>query len=336
MPKRLIFEPDALRYPLGEELMRRFKDSGVPVSLTPSHNRVASIPGRTRPESYFEGKNTLVVGVRRTMKFESCKPSAHYQLPLATSCPGRCEYCYLMTNLGKKPYVRVYVNIDEVLAAAKGYIEKRKPEITIFEGAATSDPVAVEPYTGALKRSVEFFGREDCGRFRFATKFTDVDSLLGVEHNGKTRFRFSINAESIIKKYEHATPVLSARLAAAKKVAGSGYPLGFLVAPIIAAGGWQSDYRELFEEVARALNGTGENLTFEFITHRFTKRAKNTILEIFPETGLEMDEESRTFKFGQFGYGKYIYPKELFKEIKSHFTGLVDEFFPAAKIEYFV
>ncbi|MCL5289900.1 MAG: spore photoproduct lyase [Eubacteriales bacterium] len=336
MPKRVIFEPHALQYPLGEELMRYFKGLKLPVSLTPSHNRVTSIPGRTRAESYLEGKNTLVVGVRRTMKFESCKPSAHYQLPLATSCPGRCEYCYLMTNLGEKPYVRVYVNIDEVLAAAKGYIEKRKPEITIFEGAATSDPVPVELYTGALKRAVEFFGREDCGRFRFVTKFTDVDSLLGVEHNGKTRFRFSINTESVIKKYEHATPVLSARLAAAKKVAGSGYPLGFLVAPIIATGGWQSDYRELFEKMARVLNGAEENLTFEFITHRFTKRAKNTILEVFPETGLEMNEESSTFKFGQFGYGKYVYPKELFHEIKSHFTGLVDEFFPAAKIEYFV
>jgi len=218
MPKRVIFEPDALKYPLGESMLAYFEEKGVPTTQTPSHNRVIGIPGRTRAECFMEGKQTLVVGVRRTMTFETCKPSAHYQLPLATSCPGQCEYCYLMTNLGKKPYLRVYVNVDEILAAAGGYIEKRKPEITVFEGAATSDPIPVEPYTGSLKKAIEFFAGEENSRFRFVTKFTDVDSLLDTSHRGKTRFRFSINAERVIKAHEHATPVLSARLKAAQKI----------------------------------------------------------------------------------------------------------------------
>ncbi|MCL6558734.1 MAG: spore photoproduct lyase [Firmicutes bacterium] len=335
-PKRVIFEPEALNYPLGEELMRLFKQKGVPVSLTRSHNRVTTIPGKTPAESYFEGKGTLVIGVRRTKKFETCKPSAHYQLPLVTSCPGKCEYCYLLTNLGKKPYVRIYVNTEEILSAAREYIEKRKPEITVFEGAATSDPIPTEPYTGILERVVEFFGGQEHGRFRFVTKFTDVDSLMDVPHNGHTRFRFSINTREIIKRFEHATPPLGERLAAAKKVALAGYPLGFLVAPIIASNGWKESYRDLFKTAVSELNGKVPDLTFEFITHRFTKRAKGTILEVFPNTRLDLDEESRTFKFGQFGYGKYVYPKELFSEIKTYFENMAEEFFPDAKVEYFV
>lgn len=335
-PKRVIFEPDALKYPLGEELLRYFDKKGVETSFTASHNRITSIPGRDRAEGYFEAKRTLVVGVRRTMDFATCKPSAHFQLPLATSCPGKCEYCYLLTNLGKKPYIRVYVNIEEILNAAKTYIEKRKPEITVFEGAATSDPVPAEPYIGLLGRTIEFFGREEFGRFRFVTKFTDVDTLLGVAHNGHTRFRFSINTGKVIRRYEHATPPLSDRLAAAKEVAAAGYPLGFLVAPIIAEDGWKESYRGLFETAAAELNGKVSDLTFEFITHRFTKRAKGTILEVFPNTRLDLDEEARTFKFGQFGYGKYVYPKEFFMEIKEYFHSLAQEFFPAARVEYFV
>lgn len=335
-PKRVIFERDALQYPLGKRLQRHFNSQGVEISFTASHNRVTSIPGSTRPEGYFEGKRTLVVGMRRTMAFETCKPSAHYQLPLVTSCPGKCEYCYLLTNLGKKPYIRVYVNIEEILDAALGYIEKRKPEITVFEGAATSDPVPVEPYTGCLARVIEFFGKQEYGRFRFVTKFTDVDTLLSVPHNGHTRFRFSINTGEIIRRYEHATPTLAERLAAAKKVAGAGYPLGFLVAPIIPEEGWKESYRDLFNAVADELGSGVSGLTFEFITHRFTKRAKNTILEVFPNTRLDLEEETRTFKFGQFGYGKYVYPKELFTEIKEHFHSLSHEFFPQAKVEYFV
>lgn len=335
-PKRVIFEREALKYPLGEKLLRYFNEQGIETSYTASHNRVTSIPGQTRPEGYFEGKRTLVVGVRRTRAFETCRPSAHYQLPLVTSCPGKCEYCYLLTNLGRKPYVRVYVNTEEILNAAAGYIEKRKPEITVFEGAATSDPIPVEPYTGILARAIEFFGGQEHGRFRFVTKFTDVDTLLNVPHNGHTRFRFSINTGDVIKRYEHATPTLAERLAAAQKVAKAGYPLGFLVAPIIAEEGWKESYRDLFKAAAEELDGGITGLTFEFITHRFTKRAKNTILEVFPNTGLDLEEESRTFKFGQFGYGKYIYPKELFNEIKDYFYSLAQEFFPAAKVEYFV
>ncbi len=335
-PKRIIFERDALQYPLGEKLKRYFDEKGVETSFTTSHNRVTSIPGRTRKEGYSEGKRTLVVGVRRTRTFATCRPSAHYQLPLVTSCPGKCEYCYLLTNLGKKPYVRVYVNTEEILTAAAGYIEKRKPDITVFEGAATSDPIPVEPYTGILARVIGFFGDEEFGRFRFVTKFTDVDTLLDVPHNGHTRFRFSINTGEVIRRYEHATPTLAARLAAAEKVAQAGYPLGFLVAPIIAEDGWKESYRDLFKAVADDLGGMVSDLTFEFITHRFTKRAKNTILEVFPNTGLDLAEEARTFKFGQFGYGKYVYPKELFTEIKEYFHSLAQEFFPDAQVEYFV
>ncbi len=335
-PKRVIFEQEALKYPLGQKLQRDFQAQGVDTSITASHNRVTSIPGKTRAEGYLEAKRTLVVGVRRTMKFETCRPSAHFQLPLATSCPGKCEYCYLLTNLGRKPYVRVYVNFEEILSAAKGYIEKRKPEITVFEGAATSDPIPVEPYTGILARAIEFFGGQEYGRFRFVTKFTDVDTLLDIPHNGHTRFRFSINTEEIIKSYEHGTPPLGERLAAAKKVAGAGYPLGFLVAPIIIEDRWKESYRELFKTAAEELSGVVPDLTFEFITHRFTKRAKGNILEVFPNTRLNLDEEARTFKFGQFGYGKYVYPKEIFSEVKTCFQDMAGEFFPDAKVEYFV
>ncbi|MDD3654413.1 MAG: spore photoproduct lyase [Desulfotomaculaceae bacterium] len=335
IPKRVIFEKDALQYPLGEKLWIYFRDLGVETSFATSHNRITSIPGKTPAEGYFEGKRTMVVGVRRTLRFETCKPSAHFQLPLTTSCPGKCEYCYLLTNLGKKTYLRVYVNVEEILAVARDYIEKRKPEVTVFEGAATSDPLAVEPYTGQLGRTIEFFGSQEYARFRFVTKFTNVDSLLDVPHHGHTRFRFSVNTRQIIDQFEHATPSLTERLVAAQKVATAGFPLGFIIAPIIAEKGWQDSYRELFQTLSAGF-GHVPGLTFEFITHRFTKRAKANILEVFPGTRLNLDEEARTFKFGQFGYGKYVYPDELLKEIRAEFKTMSKEYFPGAEVKYFV
>jgi spore photoproduct lyase len=74
IPKRVFFEKEALNYPLGEELHSRFKNEHIPITIIGSHNRVTGIPGKTAQEAYLEAKRSLVVGVRRTLKFETCKP----------------------------------------------------------------------------------------------------------------------------------------------------------------------------------------------------------------------------------------------------------------------
>ncbi|NLW07073.1 MAG: spore photoproduct lyase [Clostridia bacterium] len=335
--KRVVFEPDALKYPLGKKLYERFKQEDVEIKMTGSHNRVTCIPGKTARESFMESKRTLVVGVRRSRKFEPCKPSAHYQLPLATSCPAVCEYCYLFTHFGRRPYLRVYVNLDEIFELARDYINRRSPEVTVFEAAATSDPVSVEKYTGSLARAIEFMAGQALGRLRFVTKFTDIDSLLNVDHRGKTRFRFSLNAEKIIKRFEHGTPDLAERLAAAARVSAAGYPLGFIIGPIFYLEGWQEQYRSLFAALSRqGAIADLEDLPLELITHRFTKRAKATIKGLFPNTELPLDEAERTFKYGQFGYGKYVYPVEVKKEIEAAFKDMIGTYLPRARIEYFV
>ncbi|VBB05810.1 radical sam alpha/beta horseshoe [Lucifera butyrica] len=337
MPQRIFFEPRALEYPLGRQLYQTLQTMKIEIHQTPSHNRVSGIPGRTVQERFREAKKTLVVGVKKISPFSPCKPSAHYQLPLTTSCPGMCEYCYLATTLGKKPYLRVYVNIDEILEQAQAYIQERCPEITVFEGAATSDPIPTEYLTGLLYKTIEFFGKQNAGRFRFVTKHDDVDSLLSAQHNGHTRFRFSLNAAAIINNYEHATATMEERIAAAAKVAAAGYPLGFIIAPLFYFPGWQEEYGRMFRSLERFLPQPGRSgVSFEFISHRFTRKAKNNIMEIFPESKLPMEEENRKFKYGQFGYGKFIYEKEFLEEMNIFMKEQVESYFPEAHINYFI
>ncbi|WP_018085285.1 spore photoproduct lyase [Desulfurispora thermophila] len=337
VPAKVYFERDALDYPLGRELHHKFQAMQLPVTVLPDKGRVPVARDATPRQAYFEAKRTLVVGVRRTLKLATCKPSAHYQLPLTSSCSGKCEYCYLQTTLGNRPYVRVYVNIDEILETAARHIQERAPRRTVFEGAATSDPVPVEPYTGVLRRTIEFFAGQSLGRFRFVTKFTDVDGLLDAPHNGHTRIRFSVNTPHIIRTYEHGTPALSERLAAARRVARAGYPLGFIIAPVFIYDGWEDDYRQLLRDLAAEIAPVkSDDITFEIISHRFTRRAKQRILEVFPDTGLPMLEEVRRFKFGQFGYGKYIYQPAQMAQIESLFFAELPRFFPRARPEYLI
>ncbi|SEN15241.1 spore photoproduct lyase [Lihuaxuella thermophila] len=333
-PDLIYFEPQALEYPLGKELYDRYKHTGIPVRMTTSHNRITDLPGENDLEKYRIAKKTLVVGVRKTLTFEPSKPSAEYAIPLATGCMGHCHYCYLQTTMGNRPYIRVYVNLDEIFARAKRYIQERAPEITRFEAACTSDPVGIEHISGSLKKAIEFMGKQELGRLRFVTKFSNVDSLLDVAHNGHTRFRFSVNADYVIRHFEPSTAPLHERIEAATKVAQAGYPLGFIIAPLMVYQGWEEDYTQLLNHLSEALPHT-EGITFELITHRFTQTAKRVIQERYPKSKLEMEEENRQKKWGRYGRVKYVYQKEQMQALHRHMTEQIERFFPGASIEYF-
>lgn len=338
IPKRVIFEKDSLETEVGKNIYNKIKNNPNIEIINTSSNKIKShIPGDNLFEQYKSGKQTLVVGKRKSLKFQTCKPSANYQLPLVSGCMGRCEYCYLNTQLGDKPFVRVFTNIDDVLNRAKEYIEERLPQITIFEGAATSDPIPLEPYTNALKKTIEFIGKEEKGRFRFVTKYNDVDTLLDAKHNNHTEIRFSINTPTVINTYEHYTASIDKRIEAAVKVANAGYKIGFIIAPIFIYDNWQKEYKDLIENIKSKLPSEfNEQIIFEVISHRYTTKAKNRILEIFPETTLPMNDEDRKFKYGQFGYGKYIYTKDQLAEIKEFFIFNIKEIFPNSIIKYVI
>nr|WP_223879756.1 MULTISPECIES: spore photoproduct lyase [Paenibacillus] len=337
VPELVYFEPDALQYPKGERILNWVREQGIPYRMTTSHNRITNLPGETESEQYKIAKRTLVVGLRKTLEFDQSKPSADYAIPIATGCMGHCHYCYLQTTLGAKPYIRVYVNTDDVIAAAKRYIEQGAPKITTFEAACTSDPVGLEHITGSLAELITFMADEPLGRLRFVTKFPHVDSLLGLKHNGHTRIRFSINADYVIRNFEPATSRFEERLEAAGKVARAGYPLGFIIAPIIWHDGWEEGYGELLSRLALAMppGTTGKGLTFELIQHRFTKTAKSVIEKRYPKTKLEMDIEKRKKKWGRWGQNKYVYPDEQQNALREFLTERIFEHFPEAGIDYF-
>lgn len=338
MPKRIIFEKDSLQYDMGMEILTKFKDkSDIEIINLTSNKLRQHIPGNNLISFYREGKKTLVVGTKKSLRFQSCKPSAHYQLPLVSGCMGQCEYCYLNTELGDRPFVKIHVNIDEIFDAAQKYIDERLPDITIFEGSATSDPLPVEPYTHSLEKAITFFGRTRNARFRFATKYDDIDSLLKLEHNGHTEIRFSINTSSVINQYEHFTASRDKRIEASIKAAQAGYPVGFLIAPVFIYPKWKEEYYDLLLKLSIKIpDDLSFPITFEIISHRYTTIAKNRIYQVFPESKLPMNDEDRKFKFGQFGYGKYVYQKESLEEIKRFFTENIEKLFGNKKIKYII
>lgn len=336
MPRIVVFEPGSLQYPLGEKIYRFFMSEPVEIVKAPLAVFSRKLSGLSEKQRYMRSKTILVVAQNREKKLDVCRPSADYSFKLVSNCPGSCEYCYLQTNQSYKPYLKVFVNLDEIWDTVKSYIPNDSEKITTFEVASNGDPLAVEHITGSLGETIEFFGKLPNGRLRVATKFDNVDLIACRNHNGHTRFRISINTEYVIKQFEHSTSTLEERLEAAVKLARADYPLGFIVAPAMIYPNWQQEYLSLFRKVHDKLKDHKINdLTFELIQHRYTEPAKKRILERFPGTMLDMDDAKRELKWGKYGIFKYVYPRDDARMLSETLSGMIHSIFPDAVIEYF-
>jgi spore photoproduct lyase len=172
-------------------------------------------------------------------------------------------------------------------------------------------------------------------QLRFTTKFDAVGPLLGLDHGRRTRVRFSVNAAPVAARFEGGTARLPARLAAMRRVALAGYPVGLTVAPIMPVEGWRERYDELLADAAAALEGVpGLDLTAELITHRFTPGSKDVLLGWYPGTSLEMDEASRSRKTTKFGSLKYVYTPGTMRELRAHLERGIAERLPGARVLY--
>ena len=49
-----------------------------------------------------------------------------------------------------------------------------------------------------------------------------------------------------------------------------------------------------------------------------------------------MNDDNRKFKYGQFGYGKYVYSKEELDDMKDFFKKEIKEIFPDSFIKYVI
>lgn len=336
-PERVFFDPAALKYPLGQKLYRDLMGTDTEVLQLSPQAAARQIPGSNEREKYARSKKTLMVTVKKNIRLDVCKPSADFEFSLVSNCPGNCEYCYLQTTQGSKPYLKIFANLEDIFGTIRRQADERPGHITTFEVASLGDPLGLEHLTGSLARTVEFFGELENARLRVVTKYDNIGSLTEVRHNGHTRFRFSINAQYVIDRFEHNTASLDERIAAAVKIASAGYPLGFVVAPIMLFDGWEAQYTEVFGRLKRALSEIDlpVPITFELIQHRFTAMAKEHILQRFPGTELDLDESRRELKWGRFGRYKYVYPRETARGMKEFMQKTILDNFPDGQIEYF-
>ena len=343
-PRRVLITKSARVWPMAARVAERAAAMGAEV-VELSGDRITGLRGETERETYRRAKSTLAITVASpsAMRPQPIPPSADWRFDLATGCPAHCQYCYLAGSLMGPPVTRLFANLPEILdrlppLVGQGTVtsrqDHRRDEGTTFEASCYTDPLALEHLSGALAETIDWFGtRPEDMALRFTTKFADTATLEAARHGGRTRARFSVNAEAVTRRFEGGTASLSDRLDAMGRLARAGYPVGLTVAPIMPIDGWEDAYRDLFTRAAMVLP-EGADVTAELITHRFTPGSKDVLLGWYPATNLEMDEAVRTVKRNKFGGRKYVYPKELMAEMRTALEGMLSDAIPSARLLY--
>ena len=342
-PRRVLVTRSARHWDHAHRIAERAAAIGVPVIELAGDRVVWPQPADPRA-AYADAKATLAVVVAppSKLKLEPIAPSADWRVDLAAGCPAHCSYCYLAGSLKGPPITRVYANLDAILGVLPRYMDQgtitsrsaaRAQEGTTFEASCYTDPVAIEPLTGALSQAIRWFGQAEAAtQLRFTTKFADVEPLLTLDHRGRTRMRASINPGRYAR-FEGGTAPVAQRLTALRRMADAGYPVGLTIAPIIAAEGWEAAYAGLIADAAAALDDVPD-LTIELITHRFTTGSKAVLDSWYPGSALDMTGAQRTTKHTKFGTEKQVYDSATMQRLRSWFLATIARSLPLARVLY--
>ncbi|SOB87306.1 spore photoproduct lyase [Sphingomonas guangdongensis] len=344
-PRRLLVTRAAREWDHAREVMRRAALLGSEIVELPGDRFSLDLPVEPA-RAYAAAKQTvaLVVAPPSKRRLQPIAPSADWRVDLAEGCPAHCGYCYLAGSLKGPPITRVYANLEEILAGLPAYLGQgsvtsrsraRAHEGTTFEASCYTDPLALEPLTGALAATIAWFGRWKAPvQLRFTTKFAGVEPLLALDHGGRTRMRASVNPRAFAR-FEGGTARVADRLSALRQMALAGYPVGLTIAPIIAADGWQEAYGTLIDDAAAALADVAAvDLTIELITHRFTAGSKAVLESWYPGSALDMSEAARTTKRTKFGSEKQVYDAATMAELRRFFEQRIAENLPQARVLY--
>ena len=251
---------------------------------------IGSVLGRgggwTLAEKIDAGKRILHLAKRRSPFISVFNPPRgvvchrFYKLVLGTECPYDCSYCYLQLTFRMAPYVRQYLNLEDLWRELDRLNRKINKPILLNTGEL-ADPLAVDHTTGIVNEVVSEISRHDNLGLLLLTKSANVDHLQPVD-NGRVVFSVSLTTPENAKGFEHGAPEPYDRIEALGKAEMKGYRTRCRIDPIICADeDWESDYRRLIDVLSKRTR-------VEMITlgqPRFHPSLLNLVRKRYPEAG---------------------------------------------------
>ena len=124
VPDIAYIDPKILKYKESKKTIEYLEKLKVPII----NSKKVVINSGSPEKNYATAKKTVLFTTNGQKKLVSCKPSADYQFSLSSSYPANCEYCYLQTTQGEKPFMKIFLNIEEILENIQTYIDANVPK----------------------------------------------------------------------------------------------------------------------------------------------------------------------------------------------------------------
>ncbi|WP_457552130.1 spore photoproduct lyase family protein [Desulfobacula sp.] len=272
----------------------------------------------------LKAKKTLYITKNKGAVVKECPGTSYYTccdytiLHTGTFCTMDCSYCILQAYF--HPPVLQYFAGLEILGTA---LEKNFCQNKIFRigTGEYTDSLIWEKISLQPKFLVETFAKQNNCLLELKTKTTNIESLLPLDHNGKTVIAWSVNTPDIIGSQERGTASLKARLEAARRVESKGYKLAFHFDPMVIYPGCENEYKKVIKKIFEHVSS--ENIVWISIgTFRFMPKLKQIIEKRF---------KNSTIPYGEFILGldnKMRYFKPLRIKLYKQIISCIKEYAP--------
>ena len=311
----------------------RHVSSGIPRKIIEVSD-VLRNAGRSMLDKILAGKQVVYIAPATDVVDTFTMPDdrmvcPHFdRLKLASNgCFYQCDWCYLkLTYRAAFPFITIRAQYDRIKDRLCKRLSQTKAPV-MFNSGELADSLSMEHLTRAGREFIPWFANSDNGYLFMLTKSDNVDSILGLPHNGHTVIAWSMNTPEVSKRFEIGAPSFETRLRAAEKIQRAGYPVRIRLDPIVPFEGWQEAYGDTIRQILDTISPerlTLGTLRFEegFYKMRKTIFTSGPVLPELMEGMEPMFPPKHFFGFKKPRSGKYSFAEEQRVEI---FTWAVSE-----------
>ena len=252
-----------------------------------------------------KAKKTLYITQNKGAVIRECPGTSFYTccdytiLHTGTFCTMDCSYCILQAYF-HPPVLQYFAGLETLAHNLENMFTQNKI-FRIGTGEYT-DSLIWEKISPQPKFLVEKFARQNNCLLELKTKTVNIESLLPLDHNGKTVIAWSLNTPDIISTEEKGTASLKARLEAARRVESKGYRLAFHFDPLVIYQECEVQYKKVIQLIFEHVRS--ESIVWISIgTFRFMPKLKQIIEKRFMHSTicygefiLGLDNKMRYFK----------------------------------------
>jgi spore photoproduct lyase len=240
------------------------------------------------------GKKNLLVTRFYGRRLKPCPGTSrhiccgYYVINPVTNCPMDCSYCVLQGYLNN-PFLTLYSNWEDLLQEMESFLSIRRNPLSRLGTGELSDSLALEAVFPISRYLISYFAQKKNGILELKTKSANVDSILALNHQGRTIVSWSLNPPQMIEEEERGTSSLHERMDAAKRCQEAGYPLGFHFDPIIDHEGWEKRNETLIDFLFSRIDPK-QVVWISLGGFRYPAQLKEIAEERFPRTRIFLGE----------------------------------------------